>query len=81
MNGKIKQRLVRLKFLAKCMTGEELACELISVLSVSFGTKPNLLAGMMRDRASINDFAVRVVSIIYNNAMSIGCFSHTLDIV
>ena len=49
----IKQRLVQLEFLAKSMTGEELAHELISVLSVSLGIKPNLLAGMMTDRDSV----------------------------
>ena len=34
----IKQRLVRLKFLMKSMTGEEVARELIQLLSMILGT-------------------------------------------
>ena len=35
----------------------------------------------MRDRAAVNGVAMRTVSIIYNQVMDIGCFSHTLDLV
>ena len=50
---KIKQRLVRLEILTKSMTGEEVARELISVLSVTFGIKSHLLLAGMRDGASV----------------------------
>ncbi len=56
---KIKQRLVRLEILTKSMTGEEVARELISVLSVTFGIKSHL-AGM-RDGASV----MGVVKVVY----------------
>ena len=77
----IQQRLVRLEFLTKSMTGEEVARELINVLSVTFGVQSNLLLAAMRDRASVNNVAMRVVSIVYPSVLDVGCFSHTLDIV
>ena len=44
------------------------------------GVESRLLA-TMRDRASMNNAAMRVVSIVYPNVLDVGCFSHTLDIV
>ena len=75
----IQQRLVRLEFLTKSMSGEEVAQELINTLSVTLGVQSNLAA--MRDRASVNNVAMRVVSIVYPNVLDVGCFSHTLDLV
>ena len=77
----IQQRLVRLEFLTKSMTGEEVVRELINVLSVTFGVQSNLLLAAMRDMASVNNVAMRVVSIVYPSVLDVGCFSHTLDIV
>ena len=78
----IQQRLVRLEFLAKSMNGEEVARELINVVSVTLGVQPHLLLGAMCNRASVNNVAMRVVSsIVYPSCIDIGCFSHTLDIV
>lgn len=62
------------------MSGEEVARELINILSVMLGVESRLLAAM-RDRASVNNAAMRVVSIVYPNVLDVGCFSHTLDIV
>lgn len=47
----IKQYLIRLQMLVKSMNGEELARELISCLSVSYGIKPESLLASMHDRA------------------------------
>ena len=33
----------------------------------------------MRDRASVNNVAMRTISVVYNQLMDVGCFSHTLD--
>ena len=33
----------------------------------------------MRDRASVNDVAMRTLNIVYPELLHIGCFSHTLD--
>ena len=77
----IEQRLVRIQLLAKCLTGEEIAQELISVLSTSLGIASQFVVGTMRDRASVNNVAIRTMKIIYQNSLDIGCFSHTLDLV
>ena len=76
----IKQYLVKLQMLVKSMTGEELARELISCLSVSYGVKPESLLASMHDRASTNDVAMRTVKIVYPSVVDIGCYSHTIDL-
>ena len=76
---KITQRLVRLQMLVKSVTGEELARELISVLSVNYGISTQLLLAAMKDRAAVNETAVRTLKVVYPNLLSIGCFSHTID--
>ena len=60
----IQQRLVRLEFLTKSMSGEEVARELINILSVMLRVESHLLLATMRDRASVNNAAMRVVSIV-----------------
>ena len=76
---KIQQRLVRLMLLAKSMTGEEVARELIVVLSTGLGIGPNKLTAAMRDRAAVNGAAMRTVKVLYPNILDVGCFSHTID--
>ena len=76
---KIKQRLVRLQIVVKSLTGEELARELIAVLSVQYSIGTQQLLAAMKDRASVNEVAVRTLKIVYPNLLSVGCFSHTLD--
>ena len=76
---KIVQRLVRVEFLAKSMTGEEVARELINVLSIKLGIGSELLVAAMRDRASVNNVALRTLSLIYPQLLDVGCFAHTLD--
>ena len=61
------------------MTGEEIARQIIMVLSTELGISSTLLVGAMRDRASVNEVAMRTVRVIYNQVINIGCFSHTLD--
>lgn len=77
----IKQKVGRLMLLAKSMTGEEVARQIITVLSTEMEVPSHLLAAAMRDRASVNTVAMRTVSILYNQVMDISCFSHTLDLV
>ena len=78
---KIQQRLVRLQLLAQSMSGEEVARELITTLSVHYSVSSNSLLDTMRDRASVNDVALRTLKVIYPALLDIGCFSHTLDLV
>ena len=48
----IQQRLVGLQLLAKSFTGKEIACELVSVLSTTYGIGSDRLLAAMRDGAS-----------------------------
>lgn len=76
---KIKQLVCRLMLLAKSMTGEEVAHQLIATLSTELSIPANYVVAFMRDRASVNNVAMRTVSILYNSMIDIGCFSHTLN--
>ena len=80
-NWEIQQRLVRLHMLAKSMTGEEVARELISTLSVQYSIPSNCLLAAIKDRASVNGVAMRTLQIVYPMAVDVGCFSHTLNLV
>ena len=77
----IQQRLVPLLLLAKPVTGDELARELLAVLSTELGVANTKLLACLRDRASVNGKAMRSVAVLYPNVMDIGCFSHTLNLV
>ena len=59
------QHLVRVEFLAKSMTGEEVARELINVFSIKLGIGSDLLIATMRDRALVNDIALRILTQAY----------------
>ena len=75
----IDQRLIRVQLLAKSLSGEEIAREIISILSTSYGIESNRLLACMRDGAASNGVAVRTLTILYPNLLDIKCFSHTLD--
>ena len=72
----LEQRMVRVQMLSKSLTVEEIAKELITVLSVTYSIHPSNLLAAMRDIASTNNVAMRI---IYPNVVDIGCFSHTID--
>ena len=61
----IEQRLVRLLLLARPITGDELAPEILTVLSTELGIASTKLLACMRDRASVNGKAMRTVEIMY----------------
>ena len=75
----LEQRLVKLQLLTKSMSGEEIARELINVLSVNYSIDSSRLLACMRHRASTNSVAVRTLKIVYPRLLDVGCFSHTLD--
>ena len=75
-NWELKQWL---KLLAKTMTGEEIAQQIIVILSTEFGISSNLIVAAMCDRASVNDVAMRTIKVVYNELLDVGCFSHTLN--
>ena len=72
---------MRLEFLAKSLIGEEVARELINMLSVQYEIESKYLLGAMRDGASVKNVAMQVVNIEYPDALDIRCFSHTLDLI
>ena len=63
------------------MTGEEIARELINVLSRTFGIQSHHILAVMRDGASINNVAMRVLQVIFPDILNVCCYSHTLDLV
>ena len=75
----IQHRLIRLQLLAKSLTGEEIARELISVLQVGYGIGVEALVGSMHNRASVNNVAMATVKVLYPDVFDVGCFSHTID--
>ena len=75
----LEQRLLQLKMLAKSMSGEEIAREVLVVLSTSYSIGSYQLCAAMRDRASVNNVAVRAIKVLYPHLMDVGCFSHTID--
>ena len=68
-----------MQLLAKSLAGEEVARELLSVLSTEFGVISKNLLAVMHDRASVNSVAVRNMKVLYPLFMDIGCYSHTID--
>ena len=72
----IQQHVVRLMLLAKSLTGEEVARQLIMCLSNELSVSSNQLVAAIRDCASVNNVAIQIV---YPCLLDVGCFSHTLD--
>ena len=73
--------MITAQFIAKSMTGEEVARQLISALSTSYSIESQYILAAMRDGASVNGAAMRIVRVVYPQVMDVRCFSHTLDIV
>ena len=76
---KIEQRLIHMQLLAKSLTGEEIARELITVLQAKYGISAGTLLASMHDRASTNAVALTTAKVLYPEIVDVGCFSHTLD--
>ena len=76
---RIEQRLIRMRLLAKSLSGGEIARELISVLQALYGISVGGLLAVMHDRASNNTVAMSTVKVLYSDILDVGCFSHTLD--
>ena len=61
------------------MTGEAVARQIITALSIELGIASYLVVASMRDCASVNEVAMRTVSILYNQIIDVGCYTHSLD--
>ena len=75
----VQQHVVRMQLLAKSLSGDEIAHELITTLSTELGITPERLLASMQDRASCNNVAMRTIQVVYPNVLDIGCYSHTTD--
>ena len=62
------------------MSGDEVACELISTLSITFGIASGYLLAAMRDRCSVNGVAMRTLKVVYSHVLDVGCFSHAINL-
>lgn len=70
----IQPRVARLMLVAKSMSGEELARQLILCLSTELGIAGDNLIASMHDR--VNNVAMQT---LYPTLVDVGCFSHNLD--
>lgn len=68
----IKQKLVRPSMLAKSLSGEEIAREILTLLSTQLGIPSGNFLAIMRDRGSVNNVAVYSIAILYPSAIDIG---------
>ena len=75
----IKQRLVRLRILAKSLSGQELTRELAECLSTTFQLPPDKVIAAARDGAAVNGAALRLLTTFYPSIFDVICFSHSLD--
>ena len=66
-----------MQLLVKSMTGEEIARELVNVISVDYDISVNQLLAAMHNRASANTVAM-TMKVLYSNLFDVGCYSHTL---
>ena len=66
----MKQHVVQLMLLAKSMSGEKLARQLIVCLSTELAISSDNLLTCMRDRASVNSVAVRMLKIVFPNSLT-----------
>jgi hypothetical protein len=48
-------------------------------MSTELSIPPHLVVSAMRDRASVNDVAMRTVKVLYNHVMDIGCLGERMQ--
>ena len=75
----IEERLIRFELLAKSLSGEEIAHQLIVVFSAKLTISSKLVVAAMHDCVSANNVAMCTVKVVYPSILDIGCFAHTLD--
>jgi len=65
--------------LAKSLNGEEIAHDIINSLSLEYGVASEQILAVMHDCASTNVVTMRMLKVLYPNALRIVCFSHILN--
>ena len=74
----ILQCLIQLQLLAKSLTGEVAARELISVLRVDYRISPGTLVGAKHDRASTNSVAMTTLRVLYPEMLGVSHIRSTM---
>ena len=70
----IQQCLVGVLLLSKISSSEEIARELIYIVSVNYRVQSTQLIGAMRDHASANNVAMQTEEVAYPYVQDISCF-------
>lgn len=63
-----------MQLLANSLNGEEIARVLTHVLSADYGIGSCSPLAAMRDEASSNNAAMRIVAVLYPKLLDVGCF-------
>ena len=72
--------LLRFVTAAKSLTGLEIAALVSNTLIKKYSIGPSAVVAFIRDRARVNDTAVRMLQqIVFDHALDVGCLSHTLN--
>lgn len=62
------------------MMGEEIDGDFLDVVSTRYGVGLYQLCTTIRNRASVNNMAVRAINpVLYSHLLDVGCFSYTID--
>ena len=68
----IKQKVCRMILLAKYVTGEGVARQLITVLPTKLSIAQHLVVSSLCDCATVNDVAMITMKVLYNDVIDIG---------
>ena len=77
----VQQQVVRMQLLAKSLSSDEIARELIATLSTELAVTSGKFLTWIRDRASCSNVAVRTLEVVYPNIFNIRCYNHTVGCV
>ena len=75
----IQQRLVRLRTVAKSVNAPDLVQVINQCVATQYQHSSRLVVAAMRDGASVNEAAMRTLSMLYPHVFDVICFSHTLN--
>ena len=63
----IHQRLIKVQMLAKSLSGQEIACEVINSLSLEYGVMSEQILAVIHDCASTNTAAMRTLKVFFTH--------------
>lgn len=75
----LQHRVIDVHHLARSLNSNDMGALLIHTLLSKYGLQPKQVKAFSHDRAAVNLSAMRYLSSVFPCALSIGCFSHTLD--